>query len=399
MGSIRARSDNNKLFFEFRYEGKRCREQTSLADTPVNRRNMEKVLQKIDAELTLGSFDYLAYFPGSKKAAQLAGAQKVMPSKPPAGSASRIEVPYFEPFAKIWLMENRVRWRIATIESQEGLLRRHILPRFGSCRVNEISKADVLEFRAERATVEVAQGTRTLSPKTINEIVGTLKVILDEAADRYDFPSPAEHIKRLKVPKRDIKPFSLVEVRQVIESVREDYRAYMTVRFFTGMRSGEVHGLKWKFIDFERRQILIRETWGKGRTEYTKNDGSQREINMSDRVFNALKVQREATGSLSEYVFCNQAGNPLDNTNFTDRVWYPLLRYLGLEKRRPYECRHTAATMWLAAGESPEWIARQLGHSSTEMLFKVYSRYVPNLTRNDGSAFENLLTRELGDMK
>jgi integrase len=45
----------------------------------------------------------------------------------------------------------------------------------------------------------------------------------------------------------------------------------------------------------------------------------------------------------------------------------------------------------LASGESPEWIARQLGHSNTEMLFRVYSRYVPNLTRQDGSAFERLL--------
>ena len=64
---------------------------------------------------------------------------------------------------------------------------------------------------------------------------------------------------------------------------------------------------------------------------------------------------------------------------------------LGLKKRRPYQTRHTAATLWLAAGESPEWIARQMGHSSTEMLFTVYSRFVPNLTRQDGSAIERLL--------
>ena len=58
---------------------------------------------------------------------------------------------------------------------------------------------------------------------------------------------------------------------------------------------------------------------------------------------------------------------------------------------RPYQMRHTAATLWLAAGENPEWIARQLGHTTTEMLFRVYSRYVPNLTRNDGTAFERML--------
>ena len=53
--------------------------------------------------------------------------------------------------------------------------------------------------------------------------------------------------------------------------------------------------------------------------------------------------------------------------------------------------RHTAATLWLAAGENPEWVARQLGHTSTEMLFKTYSRFVPNITRRDGSAMDRLL--------
>jgi integrase len=108
-------------------------------------------------------------------------------------------------------------------------------------------------------------------------------------------------------------------------------------------------------------------------------------------VYDALKEQYEATGKLSKYVFCNREGKPLDHNNVTKRVWYPLLRALNLKKRRPYQTRHTAATLFLASGENPEWVARTLGHSTTEMLFKVYSRYVPNLTRQDGSAFERLL--------
>jgi integrase len=96
-----------------------------------------------------------------------------------------------------------------------------------------------------------------------------------------------------------------------------------------------------------------------------------------------------------DYVFANKADNPLSVHNVTKRIWYPLLRRLGLPPRRPYQTRHTAATLWLAAGENPEWIARQMGHSTTEMLFRIYSRYVPNLTRQDGSAFESLLNRTL----
>jgi len=72
-----------------------------------------------------------------------------------------------------------------------------------------------------------------------------------------------------------------------------------------------------------------------------------------------------------------------------------LLEKLSLRKRRQYQTRHTAATLWLAAGENPEWIARQMGHTSTEMLFRVYSRFVPNLTRQDGSAFERLVLQHV----
>ena len=118
--------------------------------------------------------------------------------------------------------------------------------------------------------------------------------------------------------------------------------------------------------------------------------GSARDILMSAPVHKALTEQHEVTGRL-DFVFCNAAGNPLCHRNVTKRVWYPILRHLGLRKRRPYNSRHTAATLWLASGESPEWIARQLGHTTTEMLFRRYSRFIPNLTRQDGSAFERLL--------
>jgi len=57
--------------------------------------------------------------------------------------------------------------------------------------------------------------------------------------------------------------------------------------------------------------------------------------------------------------------------------------------------RHTAATLWLASGESPEWIANQMGHANTEMLFRTYSRYVPNLTRKDGSAADGFFSKIL----
>jgi integrase len=398
MGSIRRRTDNNLLFLDFRYRDIRCREQTALPDTAANRKKVQKLLDRIEADIAAGTFDYRRYFPASKNAARFDATPAVsvavtvtapsVPAAPPT--------PLFKEFAETWYLEKEVEWR----KSHRITVRRELdslISRFGEKAVGQITKADVLAYRAELGKV-TARGKETkLSAARINKMLNPLRQILNEAADRFNFPTPCQNIKQLRIKRTDVDPFSLEDVRAILATVREDFRDYFTVRFFTGMRTGEVDGLKWKYVDFERRLILVRETVVLGDEEYTKTDGSQRDIQMSQLVFEALKRQQAATGKVSGFVFCNRLGKPLDHKNVTNRVWYPLLRHLGLKKRRPYQCRHTAATLWLAAGEAPEWIARQLGHTTTEMLFRVYSRYVPNLTRRDGSAFERLITQSIAD--
>lgn len=401
MGSIRLSDATEALFIDFRFQGKRCREYTALPDTPTNRKKLEKVLARIEAEIEAGTFNYEAYFPNSKALKRLPSpvvVDAVQPVLAPAPLAPVVNAvpptPLFSDFVDTWMQERSIEWRRSHIRSLLSTLNGRLIPHFGNKPVGQISKSDILSYRASLAEAP-GRGDKSLSPKRINEIVGLLCQILAEAAERFDFTSPGVNVKRLRVRRTDVDPFSLTEVQNILATVRADYKNYFVVRFFTGMRTGEIHGLKWKYVDFERRLILVRETFVLGEDDYTKTDGSQRDIQMSQPVFEAMRDQYQATGKLSDYVFCNQLAQPLDNKNFSDRVWYPLLRYLGLNQRRPYQMRHTAATLWLASGEAPEWIARQLGHTSTEMLFRVYSRYVPNLTRQDGSAMERLLASRL----
>lgn len=389
MSSVR--SNNGKLFFDLRIDGQRCREYTKLPSNATNQKTMQKVLNKIEAEILLGTFDYAAYFPGSKNAAKFA--------KPQASVAGHRagcpETPLFQDFVQTWVSENKMAWRRSHFATLSSTLDRHLIPAFGNKEVGSITKADVLSFRSTLDKVQGRNGNTSLSAKTINRIIQLLGQILGEAADRYEFNNPVLRVKRLKQKRVDIHPFSIQEVRDIISTVRSDYQHYMTVRFFTGMRTGELHGLKWKYVDFERRQILIRETIVRGEQDDTKTYGSVREIDMSLPVFEALQAQHKATGRLGVYVFCNRNGDPIDLDNFTNRVWYPLLRHMGLDKRRPYQTRHTAATLWLGSGENPEYVARQLGHTNTVMLFRTYSRYVPNLTRRDGSAFDRFVSGAL----
>ncbi len=397
MASVRARKETGKLFFDFRWQGMRCREQTELESSAANRRRLESVMDRIEFEIRQGTFDYKRYFPNSPLAATATAQLAVALTQVVASVPEALPTPTFGDFCDTWFTENAVRWRKSTRQMRLEMLRTHLRPRFAAKEIASISRADVLSFRSEFAQRPGKQKGTLVSPKTVNDVIGVLKNILDEAADRFGHTSPALRIQRLRVPRKDISPFSLDEVWTLTSKCRLDFRPYLIVRCLTGMRTGEANGLKWTNVDFERRQILIRETFAKGVQDGTKTDGSMREIEMSQHVFDALKVQLGMTGNLGGYVFCSRQGLPIDLANFTHRVWNPLLRLLKLTVRRPYQMRHTAATLWLAAGENPEWIARQLGHSTTEMLFRVYSRFVPNLTRRDGSAFERMLAANRSD--
>jgi integrase len=389
MVKVRTRKESGKLLFDFQYLGVRCREQTALTDNKENRKKLETIAQKIDAAFTLGQFNYSDFFPNSKMVEKFA--RKAEQALALSGDSVTLTVSQFK---EQWFDEMSPTWRNSYHGSIQSIFDCHILPEFGDKVVSRITKADILKFRATLAKASPETG-KERTATTVNKILKIFRLMMREAADRFNFSNPFDGVKMLKEKKTDIHPLSLNEVQLFLKHIRVDFRNYFIVRFYSGMRSGEITGLRWDHVDFDRRQILVRETIVRGRVEYTKNDGSFREIDMTAPLEDALRQQLISTGQ-QDYVFCNRLGGFLDNRNVCNRVWYPMLDYLGLKRRRLYETRHTAATLWMAAGENPEWIAKQLGHVNTEMLCKVYSRYVPNLTRRDGSAFEQLLGIQSG---
>ena len=401
MGKVVSRPETGRLYLDFRIDGVRCRESLGLKDNAKNRKTAKQLLAQIEEQIALGTFDYSATFPASKgagrfpaqvpekgRAPESTTAPVASPSPPPP---VRQETPLFADFAETWYAECEPGWRPRYQQSVRGALDQHLLPVFADKPVDEIRRADVLAFRAALAK-KPGRGGRRLSNVRINSVVLWLSQILNEASLRYEFPQACNGIKPLRTGKPDVEPFSLTEVNQIIDTCRPEWRNYFITRFFSGMRSGELHGLRWHHIDFERDQILVRETLVDGQIQDgAKTYGSCRDIPMLPLVRQALLAQREVTPEHVEWVFYSTNYQPVDTGNFTARIWRPLLGYLGLRYRRPYQSRHTAATLLLAAGENPEWIAHLMGHSSTEMLFSRYSRYVRDLTRQDGSAIGRIL--------
>ena len=161
MGKIVERPETGKLFFDFRYAGMRCREQTTLDNTPANRKKLETILKRLEAEITLGSFEYHKYFPNSSLAQKFTKQAEVQKAK------EAHDTPLFKEFS-------------------------------------HITKKDILEFRASLAKV-TTRSKKGLSASRINKIMTPLRMILSEAANRYEFSSPFHGIKSLKVPRTDVE--------------------------------------------------------------------------------------------------------------------------------------------------------------------------------------------------
>lgn len=405
MGKVTVRPETSRLFLDFRFQGERCREPLGLADNAKNRRIAKKLLAQVEEQIALGAFDYAATFPNSKRAGQfqlpvspttapVSVQQGGAGSSPMASSQPEVQTPLFKDFVETWFAECKPGWRPRYRESVRNALDLHLIPAFANRQMHEIRRADVLAFRAELAEKPGRQ-SETLSNSRVNTVMTFLRQVLTEASLRYEFPPAFQGIKPLKTGKADVQPFTLAEVNRILEYCREDWRNYFVVRFFTGLRSGEIHGLRWHNVDFDHGLILVRETLVGGEIQKgAKTQESCRDIPMLPSVRDALMAQREATPDHVEWVFYNTDLKPICTSNFVSRIWKPLLGYLRLPYRRPYQTRHTTASLLLAAGENPEWVARVLGHSSTEMLFKVYSRFIPNLTRQDGSAMAAVLASQ-----
>lgn len=410
MGSIRTREESGTLYLDFRYRNVRCRELTALPPTKANIARLERLLSDIEREIQAGTFNYRKYFPNSNRAGLFSApavANTVTPGEivkavvtaandkgmavPASGLVVNIDSsPIFATFCDTWFDDREVDWKRSTRIKVRDIMNQHLIPAFKGRTVGDITREDILRLRTHLAK-DFREG-QGLSPARINGILNVLRQILEEAADRLNFTTPFRNVKSLRVPKTNVDPLSLAEVMAFLDALPPAFRPYYTVAFFSALRTSELNGLKWTSVDFDRRQILVREALVYGELDSTKTYGSERHVAMSSIVFEALRDQQKLAAAFdSEFVFCASNGEAVNYRNLANRVWHPTLKTLGLRRRTPYQTRHTAATLWLAAGESPEWIAKQMGHTTTKMLFTVYSRFVPNLTRQDGSAFERLL--------
>ena len=384
MSSIRERS--GKLVFDFTYKGIRCRETSRLSDTPSNRKIAKDILTRIDAEIIVGTFCYEAFFPRSKKISLFNELQAQHVTQ------ELVTLPTVAEFTATWLQENSGGWRPTYLYKLNGMFNKYILPNLGGLKLDEVTKSDVLLFRNELVAYKKSNG-KPMTSYNVNKIMLKLKAVLTEASERFNIDNVGSKVKALKNEVVEIIPLSLHEVNQFLSMVREDHHCYFTTRFFTGLRSSEVTALTWRDIYIKDSYLMVRSALVDGEIINTKTVGSYRKVELNKLVVDSLSEHKKKTqfNQDSDFVFCTQDGKYVNNNNICARVWHPMLRLLKLAPRKMYQTRHTTASFWLASGESPEWIAKQMGHSSTALLFSTYSRFIANNTQKDGSRFDAFL--------
>ncbi|GAA8496729.1 site-specific integrase [Helicobacter pylori] len=186
-----------------------------------------------------------------------------------------------------------------------------------------------------------------------------------------------------------IEPFSLNEIKAILQSIPDlRLKAFLTVAFLTGMRTGEQLALMWEDIDFNEKKIVINKSLNElGSITTPKNKPSVREVDLLEPVGKILKELQASEPANKKFVFISM---PKRTTMF-QRAFRALLKALNLKDRKLYTTRHTFASLMLSQGEEAMWVSKTLGHKDLNTTYKTYSHYIPKQEKERAKFLKEIL--------
>jgi integrase len=311
------------------------------------------------------------------------------------GLLCRVEKSTVATYLDHWLA-NVARPTIAetTCENYAQMVRNHLKPHLGGRRLTSLTPAHVEamlgRMEEDGHSPRMRQLTFAVLRRALNKAVRS-GLLIRNVCHVVDAP---------RVPIREVEPFSTDQVRQLLAAtVDTRYHALFTLAVTTGLRQGELFGLKWSDIDCGKGAITVRRTLIEIRGRFSwgepKSAQSRRRIEIPAIAVEALEELRAnmlAEGHIgAETVFCTREGGLLGKSNFRRRVWLPVLERAGLPRKRFHDLRHTAASILCELGEHPKVIQARLGHSQISMTMNTYSHLMPGMDRQAAHRVGDLL--------
>ncbi len=172
------------------------------------------------------------------------------------------------------------------------------------------------------------------------------------------------------------QPFTLEEVKALLKC-NSKIKNFLGISISTGLRAGEVIGLKWDDIDFVNNKISINRTIYRGVEQTPKTKASMAVIDLPFESKIYFENQFKVTGLYNTYVFLND-GKRFDGITIIRHLFYTLLKELGFAHRGLHQTRHTFASLKICYGEKLEWVSYMLRHKSPAFTQSVYYKYIPN---------------------
>ncbi len=286
----------------------------------------------------------------------------------------------FKEVAKEYMAE-RQDAKPSTITSYTSILEHHLLPRFGDRDLKLITEAMVAKFQSDLA--------KNGSPSRCNTVMQLFRSIFSVAVRRgYCHIDPTKNVPRKQEPKPKVDPLSEDELELVFRALDPHWKPLYICLAYTGARPNELLALRWSDVDWKREELSITKGLVRGKEGLPKTAEAERTIPMLEQTRVALEELRQRKVKHSDdFIFLDKKGAPV--RKHLDKYWKKALKAAGLRHRPSYQLRHTFASLCLQKGMSPGYVAKLLGHSTLEVMYRHYARFI-----NDASKQQEQLLRQ-----
>ena len=301
-----------------------------------------------------------------------------------------------------WLPTKKMAVRVSTYASYRGLVERHVIPALGHVQIQQLTADRLDRFYADL----VAHG---LSTKTIRNIHVLLHRALTDAVRKSLVPrnvaDASDPPKLNRADREEMKTWTPEQLREFFAGITTHrLAAAYILAATTGMRRGEVLGVRWRDIDFKARRLHVQQTVLT--VEYQiiigrpKTLRGERKIALDDQTIQVLQSHRAAQRREKQLlgdgyqdhglVFAREDGTPV-HPDYFSQTFDRTVKRLGLPKIRLHDLRHTHATLGLAAGVHVKVISDRLGHATTSFTQDVYMHAIPAVEEDAADQIAHLV--------
>ncbi len=303
-------------------------------------------------------------------------------------------------FLNKWFDAHKLSVRPNTSALYRQMLNNHVIPSLGKMKLKDIRPDHIQNFY----TARMKAGT---SVSVIGIIHAVLHLAFDQAM-KWGLigRNPVDAVTKPKRKSKEIKTLDENQARTFL-SVAADtrYEAMYWMAITTGMRQGELLGLKWSDLDWRNRQIQVQRQVqlvpGEGYVfSAPKSNAGKRTIVLSGEMIEKLRkhlefqnTERSFTGDQwkeNDLIFASSVGTPMGHRPLTEK-FKGFLKQAGLPDMRFHDLRHTAATLMLKQGVHPKIVQERLGHSNITMTLNTYSHVLPSMQEEMADKLDGLL--------